>query len=97
MSRSNLSIGIVSSLINVGNGVQPLIIGIILDKCKFINEDGVEDFERGIKKVNLLMCLIDGVAAVCLLIWVIYKPQMLNGRAKQTKMQNDKKEEAICV
>lgn len=74
MSRSNLSIGIVSSLINIGNGVQPLVIGVILDKFKFFNEQGEEDFERGIKKVNLLMFLIDGFTAISLLIWVIYKP-----------------------
>ena len=69
-----MSIGIVSSLINIGNGVQPLVIGVILDKFKFFNEQGEEDFERGIKKVNLLMFLIDGVTAISLLIWVIYKP-----------------------
>jgi len=34
MSRSNFAIGIMSSLINVGNGVQPLILGAILDASK---------------------------------------------------------------
>lgn len=82
MSRSNLAIGIVSSMINVGNGVQPLIVGAILDASKMIVGDDEENFEHGIKKVCLLMCVLDGVAAVCLLVWVAIKPHMLNGQKR---------------
>ncbi|MFO0118350.1 MAG: hypothetical protein ACK521_12330 [bacterium] len=74
MSRSNFAIGIVSSLINVGNGVQPLIVGAILDASKIVVSDGVDNFGLGIKKVCTVMCVLDGIAAVCLLAWVILKP-----------------------
>jgi len=43
MSRSNFAIGIMSSLINVGNGVQPLILGAILDASKVVI-GGAENF-----------------------------------------------------
>jgi MFS family permease len=78
MSRSNFAIGIMSSLINVGNGVQPLILGAILDASKMVT-GGEDNFEKGIKKVCLLMCVLDGIAAICLLMCVILKPHMLNG------------------
>lgn len=94
MSRSNFAIGIVSSLINVGNGVQPLIVGAILDASKIVVSDGVDNFGLGIKKVCTVMCVLDGIAAVCLLAWVILKPQMLNGdnRKKEEVKQDDKEE-----
>jgi MFS family permease len=74
MSRSNISIGIVSSAINIGNLTSPLLIGVILDKSKQINEFGEENFEKGIKNLNLLMCLMDATAFGCLLVWVILRP-----------------------
>jgi hypothetical protein len=43
MSRSNFAIGIMSSLINVGNGIQPLILGAILDASKVVI-GGAENF-----------------------------------------------------
>jgi len=84
MSRSNMSIGIVSSLINVGNGVQPLIVGVILDRFKVQTDGAEENFKAGIKKVNLLMCVLDGVAAVTLLVWLLLKPEMINWRKPNT-------------
>jgi MFS family permease len=88
MSRSNMSIGIVSSLINVGNGVQPLIVGVILDRFKVQTDGAEENFKAGIKKVNLLMCVLDGVAAVTLLVWLVLKPEMINWRKPETTTES---------
>ena len=89
-----MSIGIVSALINIGNLVQPLIVGVILDKFKETGEE--ENYKDGIKKVNLLMCLLDGLAGTCLLAWMLIKPEMINWRkpeVKSTATDTDQKAE----